>query len=115
MDGAKPHSLVTFNYWLDSWIKVTLSEGETKEYHTGGETEEGYSVTDYIFELEGGSVKLLVSNRSQDCDGRMDSYQELICPIDKLAAWEAHDGTMTPDWEKVDSHQRDYTAEAAGY
>ncbi len=58
-----------------------------------------------------------------DCDGRHHSGNDSECLIANLRAVDAFEqfemaenrGIMAPLWDRVGSHQRDYTAEAAGY
>lgn len=109
--------MVTFNYWLeDRWSKISLELDRPDVHRIGGSTDEGYSYTTFEFTLEEGLVRLEISNASQDCDGRMDSYRELVCPLDKLEdVIGEDDGVESPDWQSVDAYQRDYAAEAAGY
>jgi hypothetical protein len=109
---------VEFYHWLQGdYKKITLIPGGSEEHRTGGRNEEGYSYTSYQFEHEGDLIRLQIASQAQDCDGRLDTYSEFTCSLDKLAARPASGGydLMLPEWEKVDSHQRDYAAEAAGY
>lgn len=62
-----------------------------------------------------------------DCDGRIDSYTNAYCPIDRL--WEKNVYEkwsqiteqyipivkISPEWIRLGSSQRDYTAESMGY
>ena len=50
-----------------------------------------------------------------DCDGRLRQGGEIYAPLDGLHAGRMVDDITYPAWEKVESWQRDYQAEAAGY
>jgi hypothetical protein len=108
--------MVRFNYWVkDRFEVIVLADGEQREFREGGPTDEGYNYTRYRFTNEGDLVRLEIENTGSDCDGRLDTYAERVCPIKDLASYKTPDGTMVPSWVRVQDFQRDYTAEAAGY
>jgi hypothetical protein len=109
---------VQFNYWFrDEFQVVKLYRGYSRDFGVGGRTEEGYSYTNYRFLYDGEKVTLEINTQASDCDGRLDSFRELVCPVDKLYSHRStyDNQTMTPDWQRVEEHQRDYSAEAMGY
>ena len=119
-------------YWHDgSWVKLTLKPGQRIELHTGGQTDEGWSYTAYVYEHMGDRISREEHTASMDCDGRLDRHYADECSLSELKSepigeyrWDEVQGNVfvpdpsgirRPAWEKVRSSQRDYAAEAAGY
>lgn len=102
---------------VDGWVRISLSADQELTHVSGGDHEEGFSVTYITFRFDADEGKVYLSEycRWRDCDGPGSSSRESECPVEFLAAWMAGDGTMTADWRDVGSSQRDYFAEAAGY
>lgn len=118
-----------------SWVKLTLRPGDTFYTREGGATEEGYSVTHSEYAFDGKTVTRESHTDSRDCDGRMSHTTLTRCRVRKLAsrapyvdrdfvatARDTFDetycpvpGAMLPMWERIDTRQRDYSAESAGY
>ena len=80
------------------------------DFEWGGPTDEGYSYESLTVEadFERNCLILEVSNQSKDCDGRYDNYRSFESSIDDIENLQAK-------FEPVESHQRDYSAEAMGY
>lgn len=93
---------------------ITLTEGKPLHTFEGGPTDEGYDHTSTTYLLTEGVVTRSTANESRDCDGRLDSYQEAMCPVEKLASLE-HDGNLFPSWVQNSHEVRDHSAEAMGY
>ena len=95
-------------------VTLAIKPGQKLHHTTGGQTEEGFDVTYTQWELsdDGLSLTLEATRRAKDCDGRVDWYTDLIAVGTKENGF--------PDWREplidaIDYHQRDYSAEAAGY
>ena len=116
--------------------KVTLKPNKSFTVSCGGETEEGWSRTteNYHYDSRRRMIVAEFINDGVDCDGRLTRYATCECRLADLhirpmfVGWkpnpkdpdgiqiEIYDATiLLPDWERVDSHQRDYAAEAMGY
>lgn len=105
-------------YWNGTWVKITLRPGERTTVWRGGQTEEGYEQESetYYFTEDGEQVIQELNSWGRDCDGRYERGGTVTCDVYRLR-------TVTrkgcpyplPDWQYVDSHQRDHSAEAAGY
>lgn len=106
-------------------VKITLKPDQTLEHFQGGRCEEGWSSETTSWEYEDGVVRQERCSDGRDCDGRLTTYGEIVCPLDSLSAgnvpytdgdepttWA---GVIWPDWQKESSYQRDEYAEAAGY
>lgn len=98
--------------------------------YTGGPTDEGYDYTTYTLysqPVNGEWFRFSIDNRSRDCDGRLDHYQEGLVKLRSKAS-----RVYFGDWSKgyrrngrfnsnflayadTNSRQRDYSAEAMGY
>ena len=91
--AALPNAKLWIQVWCDTHsrmtnVKLKLKPGQTIEWITGGDTEEGYSVTFHTYryldwKADPGITKVEYT-RSQDCDGRYDYEQEWWAPLDKL-------------------------------
>jgi hypothetical protein len=95
-------------------VTMRIREGEAFHYHHGQRTEEGWESLSITWRNVAGRLVREYVRRAQDCDGRMDWYGEDIAS----AAFSGdlllnHSGY--PRWEEIDSSQRDYEAEKAGY
>ena len=76
----------------------------------GGPTDEGYSYDSLTVsaDFERNCLILEVTNQSKDCDGRYSNYRFFESSMDDIE-------NLQPKFEPVESHQRDYSAEAMGY
>ena len=130
---------MTIRIWTrhnNSWARIPVSETPI-HLDSGGPHEEGYSYTRESFWIDGPWLYVESSTNARDCDGRLDSFSERRAPLstvlhigsaphfDRWASVEPvsaprADRYAPPDgrqiaWERVDSSQRDYSAEAMGY
>ena len=107
----------------DDYVKITLRPGQSLSHYMGGPTEEGWSSEATTWRHDGNTVTRQCTDDGCDCDGRLTRNYDCICPLSRLSyrtvrSWE---GTWPkavynfPDWEVMDSSQRDYAAEAMGY
>ena len=121
--------------WISHWgsgadnfvpVRITLVDGQPMEFYRGGQHEEGYSysVERYVYDRESGIVSLEFIQDGRDCDGRHSSCVELEWPVNGATRpwedWSTGEPVERPEFpiayfDKVDSSQRDYSAEMAGY
>jgi hypothetical protein len=108
--------------WNRSWVKLTLAQGQTLTLHEGGPTDEGWQSTSRLYRHDGDTVRLEISDQSQDCDGRHGDERELVCPLADLRSNRDVDDADAdagrpplPEWELESGRCRDQFAEAAGY
>ena len=114
-------------FWVwecDGWVKLTVKPGETLKHYSGGPCEEGfhYEMTAWEYDKDFGEdapqIVRHFTSESRDCDGPLEHHSVSACPIGRLREerWApADDEILTPDWQKVESWQRDHYAEAMGY
>jgi len=107
-----------------SWVKITLTPGQSLQFNSGGPCDEGYHYESTEYRHEGDHVVSDTDTQSRDCDGRLDRTYIGKCHITKLRSvdksefvqeYPSWDGIMAPEWVNDRSYQRDYTAEDAGY
>jgi hypothetical protein len=99
----------------ESWLLIRLYDGESYVLSSGGQSDEGYDITHETFTNSDGVVTCELDSTARDCDGRFDRHETYTCPVGLLQDKESPLGVRTPAWTKVDSSQRDYSAERAGY
>lgn len=107
---------VRFWDWVNGgWVKITLAPDATLSRRTGGPDREGwwYTAETWAYDRADGTVTYTSFTESRDYDGRIDSYTEFVVPTDELNY--RADRPAHPNWRRTEFHQRDYTAEAAGY
>lgn len=122
-----PDTIRFWHYINGSPVKLTLHDGQTIDHYHSEPTDEGYSYSgvSLSYDADSRAVYFESSSGGRDCDGRIDHYGDLVCPIGKLDANErilkrkhdTIDGEILafPDWEKISVWQRDHSAEAMGY
>ena len=120
MSQNKPTTFTstTVRFWVwheGSYTRLTLHADKPVTHHSGGPTEEGYSYSTTTYRLEGGMVTVEHDSTSSDCDGRLDGYHSMECPVADIAAHSYEGEQGTPLWSPVEYSQRDYAAERAGY
>lgn len=110
-----------FWVWVNGgWVKLTLRPNHDFQWATGGVADEGYSFTAEQWTHVGDGVEWESHTWGRDCDGRHESNCDVFCALDKLASvaiTEPREGDppALPNWVRLRSGQRDYTAEACGY
>ncbi len=114
----------TARFWImlaDGWARLSLRDGESLSHCEGGPHEEGYSWTTTVYLRDGSTLTMEEETRSRDCDG---SYYGTWSGTCEIALLSSHDlgpdygpapGVGVPLWEGLDSAQRDFSAEQAGY
>jgi len=123
----------TARFWVwenGGWVKLSLRKGECTEFHESSAHEEGYSWRTCSYEFDGEFVTRCTATGGRDCDGPHSTWNESVCHITALntrapyvprdpreASEDYSPGPLAllPEWEKVNSRQRDYYAESAGY
>ena len=110
----------------DDWVKVTLKEGQ-KLIHTRGEWhDEGWWHRETEFSFDGTDLSRIEFSDVIDCYGRLSSGSESVCHrsgtrkipcyIGSKGGIDGYSNDMfRPDWENINSFQRDYEAEKANY
>lgn len=104
----------------NGWVKLTLKPGESLTHATCGPTDEGYFRESSTWSYEDDIITCDYHSFERDCDGPMERNVMLECNVANLASIpECNDeygyNPPRPDWEKVNSRQRDYYAESMGY
>ena len=108
--------MVTFWDWVDGRVQgIALTPEEDATFYSGGPTDEGYSHRWTEYRLDGDRVLCRSRYDARDCDGRVTGGDEYFALLSELTADTSHEGPARPLWRRMDSHQRDYSAEAAGY
>jgi hypothetical protein len=99
-------------------VKLTLKPGQGLQWGKSWRHDEGWSSEDYYWRYpkDGGVIFRSHGTDGTDCDGRMSTIHESFCfPEDLQAHFVDEDTPMLPKWERINSRQRDYQAERAGY
>jgi len=100
----------------DTWVKLTLKPGQTLAYGDSYSHDEGWTSTGSRYTHEGEHLMLEWFSDGTDCDGRLSQSGTLYCAIGKLQTKPSIDGQhMMPEWQELNSRQRDYAAETMGY
>ena len=109
-----------FWIWWNGWTKLTLKPEETISFGRSEPTDEGWSSNHEQISLSEGDVIRECSSDGVDCDGRLSQYSVVTCKVEDLQKVKFTDRDTgqeldLPDWQKEESGQRDYRAEAMGY
>lgn len=126
-----PQGIPNARFWAHingSLVKVTLRPHEERHWGKAWDTDEGWSSIGRSWIHAGDDVLYTQHSDGRDCDGRLRSMVQFICPLSELAARPAghalspdyFDPTpvrpeVCPPWQKVDETIWDYQAIAAGY
>lgn len=104
---------IRFWYWSkNSVVKLVLHPGQVIETGRSGRHDEGWSSSSERLYFDGVKVWRDWWSDGTDCDGRMSASGQDVM-VDPVG--HEHHGLRLPTWERVESGQRDYAAEAAGY
>lgn len=119
-------------FWVhinDGFAKLTLRDGQSLSWGKAWSHDEGWSSECVEWGQTGGQVWLRHGSDWCDCDGRLSRGGMLTCDLRDLRArppaeWSTNprdpelgpfgETIRLPEWQHVDSSQRDYNAEAAG-
>lgn len=108
--------VVRFWMWHNGgYVRLTLRDGQSLSWQTRGPTDEGWHAEGETWRYECGVVLNEMWTDGVDCDGRLSTESEFVCPWTDLAAHVTPDKVGTPKWERASAGQRDYSAEAMGY
>lgn len=111
-------------FWVihqGSPVRVKLRAGQSVSAYEGGRTEEGYCDRGTRWTFDGEVVWREWYTDARDCDGRVETSGADHCRVDRLgdhvSGWEEdeREGRTWPHWDEEVYHQRDHSAEAAGY
>lgn len=121
-----PRNARFWEYINDGWVKITVPEGQTRRWGKYYRTDDGWSSEGVFYENDGIVVIATNVNQGVDCDGRLSGGCKLFCQLERLQAkpvevvhpygdyWYIMPVPL-PDWQKIESWQRDYTAESMNY
>ncbi len=106
-----------------TWVKLSIPSGVTLRHVRNTSDEEGSGYEANEWENDGQFVRNCFHMEARDCDGRVSQHGQAICHHEKLRARRnapaySPDGIGligVPEWKKISSNHRDYSAEAAGY
>lgn len=106
-----------FRTWVgDKLTRISLVDGQIVRFHFHHLTDEGWRSEDYQFTRHGLTINFIHATDGRDCDGRHSTYWEGECHRDNLHSRSlGRVGRRLPHWVPLDSYQRDYEAEKAGY
>jgi hypothetical protein len=96
-------------------VKLVLAPGQTLRHYKWWRHEEGWSSESTEWSHRQDCVEKVSATDGTDCDGRLSTYNALECRIENLHMGANHEGIGYPEWERMESSQRDYSAEAMGY
>ena len=109
---------MSYRFWTSingSPVKISLAEGQRLGWHQHQIHDEGWSSEYTVWEASRGIVTLEAGTDGVDCDGRLSTGYDALCPRYALALGNDYEGVTYADWQPIDTYQRDYEAEAAGY
>lgn len=120
-----PQGIPNARFWAHingSLVKITLRPHEERHWGKAWDTDEGWSSIGRSWIHAGDDVLYTQHRDGRDCDGRLRSMVQFICPLSELAGgpvgwWRpiTDRGESLPPWAKVDETIWDYQAIAAGY
>lgn len=104
----------------NDWVRLKLTPGQCVKWGKSYPTDEGWGAEGCAWMHDGNRVLRRWWSDGVDCDGRLSRNGVDVSRVVDLAAVQSEqifNGRIIcrPDWEQIDSTQRDYTAEAAGY
>ncbi len=114
--------VTTARIWVQhngDWVRLALKDLDVIEMFEGGPTDEGSYGKWSTYSRDGDVITCDGEKSERDCDGSHSSAWLCETTIDALKSgpaceWDPEQ-PPTPQWRAVDSSQRDYSAEAAGY
>jgi hypothetical protein len=100
-------------------VKITLRPGQELQYSSFHWHDEGWTRETYWWRHDGDTIQNTYCNDGTDCDGRLTRGCSSFARLDQLAVREPYGiddpAVRWPNWQKLDSYQRDAYAEAMGY
>lgn len=108
----------------DGFVKLTLEAGRPLVWSKFGRHDEGWSSEVHRWEWDGNELVESICTDGRDCDGRLSTHALFRTTPDRFHARSQEvyyecggigEAICTPEWEKVEAGQRDYSAEAMNY
>lgn len=123
----------TARFWTyvnGGWVKLSLRDDQELHWDRYERADEGWGGEERTWCRYGDTVTEIITHAGTDCDGYLSRTDRYACPVTSLAAvppetvvvWA--EGKLVPlgeslparpEWERVDSVQRDLYAESMGY
>jgi hypothetical protein len=114
--NQQPRNARFWVVWNTDLVKLTLAPGQRLELFQLQRHEEGWSSSGKSFEHTGEAILQEIHDDGTDCDGRLTYSSTSVCPLAELAAFVSdYFEEPLPRWTVLESEQRDFNAEAAGY
>lgn len=103
-------------WWEGSNKEFEIEEGKDLRLERSDNNEEGWFYETEHLWLEDGIVYRESQSGGCDCDGRIDHFSEMQCPVEKLCAIQSGNGKYNiPAWEEMKRWKHDHEAIRAGY
>lgn len=97
-------------------VLIRIKAGQTLHHYTAHATDEGWTSEANEWEFDGTTLTCRWYTDGVDCDGRLSRSGESSCRVeDVMSGHTDEDGRTFPAWDRGESSQRDFSAEAAGY
>lgn len=97
-------------------VRIALRPGDCRRWHHWEPTDEGWHSESIEWTHHGTHVERGIITDGADCDGRLMQFSHCRAELDRLDANRPESLPVPfPDWHPIESGQRDYAAEAAGY
>lgn len=114
--SQRPRNARFWVIWNADLVKLTLAPGQRLSLFHAERHEEGWNCSRKSFEHTGEAILQEIHDDGTDCDGRLTYSSTSVCPLAELAAFVTdYFEEPLPRWTVLESEQRDFTAEAAGY
>jgi hypothetical protein len=103
--------------WHKGLVKLSLEPGEVLAYRQSYDNGEGTTCEGAVIHHEGTHLKAVFFSMGNDCDGHHSSVATAICGLDAIAALPdpEEQGVLLPNWQTLDTEQRDAFAESMNY
>ena len=102
-------------WWQDGWVKIKLKPGRTLEFNRHERHDEGHSFECCRYTHDGLEIGMESTSGGRDCDGYSENRYDAVCPIDRLCAVTAQDGTKVPEWRDEKTSVYDQYAQLSNY
>jgi hypothetical protein len=114
--AQQPRNARFWVIWNADLVKLTLAPGQRLSLFHAERHEEGWHCIRKSFEHTGEAILQEIHNDGTDCDGRLTYSSTSACPLAELGAFVSDCcKEPLPRWTVLESEQRDFSAEAAGY
>lgn len=110
-------------FYLGSPVRLSLGERDSVAIYEYTPDDEGFHARISEVSRRGDQLTCWTHDRSKDCDGLLESFDEKVCSVDDARLSEPTETTRAkhpdidgfPMWRSERRSQRDHSAEAAGY